>query len=187
MQERKPGNDRGRDWSETAASQGMPRITSKHQNLERGKGEFLPPAFRESIALLTPWFQTSGFQKSKRMNFCCFKPLRYKGSRKPIHQPHVKFVLLCFGVFFFHLFFRAPQAAYGSSQARGRIGAAAACLHHSQQPGIWAASATYTIAHGNARSLTHWVRTGIKPESSRILIGFITAEPHWELPKICVF
>ena len=33
--------------------------------------------------------------------------------------------------FFFFCLFRAVPAAYGSSQARGRIGAAAACLHHS--------------------------------------------------------
>ena len=38
-----------------------------------------------------------------------------------------------FGVFFFFslLFFRAAPVAYGSCQARGRIGAAAAGLHHS--------------------------------------------------------
>ena len=33
---------------------------------------------------------------------------------------------------------------------------------------IWAASATYTTAHGNARSLTHWARPGIEPTSSQI-------------------
>lgn len=42
--------------------------------------------------------------------------------------------------FFFFLLFRATPVAYGSSQARGRIGAAAAGLCHS---------------HSNARSLTH--------------------------------
>ena len=31
-----------------------------------------------------------------------------------------------------------------------------------QQCQIWAASGTYTIAHSNARSLTHWVRPGNK-------------------------
>ena len=46
--------------------------------------------------------------------------------------------------------FRAAPAAYGGSQFRGRIGAVAAGLHH-----IRAASAIYTRAHGNARSLTH--------------------------------
>ena len=33
--------------------------------------------------------------------------------------------------FFFFFFFRAAPAAYGGSQARGRIGAAAVGLHHS--------------------------------------------------------
>ena len=42
-----------------------------------------------------------------------------------------------FFLFFFLCLFRAVLAAYGNSQARGRIGAAAAGLHHS---------------HGNARS-----------------------------------
>ena len=34
-----------------------------------------------------------------------------------------------------------------------------------------AASATYTTAHGNAGSLTHWTRPGIKPTSLWILVG----------------
>ena len=41
---------------------------------------------------------------------------------------------------------------------------------------------TYTTAHGNTRSLTHWARPGIKPTSSWMLVGFVTAEPQWELP-----
>ena len=50
----------------------------------------------------------------------------------------------------------AALAAYGGSQARGRIGAVATSLRQSsQQRGIRAASATYTTAHGNAGSLTH--------------------------------
>ena len=39
----------------------------------------------------------------------------------------------------------------------------------------------YTIAHGNARSLIHWARSGIEPASSWILAGFIYAAPQWEL------
>ena len=41
----------------------------------------------------------------------------------------VVFLLLLFFLFWF--FFRATPVAYGSSQARGGIGAAAAGLHHS--------------------------------------------------------
>ena len=51
--------------------------------------------------------------------------------------------------------FRAAPMAYGCSQARGRIRATAASLHHShKQWGIQAASVTYTTARGYARSLT---------------------------------
>ena len=39
------------------------------------------------------------------------------------------------------------------------------------------ASVTHTTAYSNAGSLTHWARSGIKPASSRILVGFLTAEP----------
>ena len=54
---------------------------------------------------------------------------------------------------FFCLFFRVAPVAYGDSQARGQIGAAAAGLHHSsQQHGIQAVSATYTTVCGNAGS-----------------------------------
>ena len=44
--------------------------------------------------------------------------------------------------------------AYRSSQAKGRIRAVAASLHHSQHLRIRAASATYTTGHGNAGSST---------------------------------
>ena len=60
----------------------------------------------------------------------------------------------------------AAPAAYGSSRARGQIGAAAADLH---------------CSHSNARSLTHWARPGIEPVSSWILVGSVCAEPWWEL------
>ena len=45
-----------------------------------------------------------------------------------------------------------------------------------QQWQIWAMSATYTIADGNARSLTHWGRPGIEPTSSWVLTGLLD---HW--------
>ena len=76
--------------------------------------------------------------------------------------------------------------AYGGPQAKGRIWATAAILHHShsnvrselcQQCRIRA----YTAAHGSDGSLTHWVRPGIKPASSWILVRFVSAEPWWEL------
>ena len=68
-------------------------------------------------------------------------------------------------------------------------------LHHSHsnvgskphQRWIQATSSTYTAAHSNARSLTHWARPGIKPLSSWIIVRFISAEPRRELRKELVF
>ena len=89
----------------------------------------------------------------------------------------------------FFVCFRAAPMAYGSYQARGRIGAVAASLHHSsiltatatRQLRIQVLSVTYSTSHCNARSLTHWARPGIEPTSSWILVGFITTEPQQEL------
>ena len=74
---------------------------------------------------------------------------------------YILFYLLILILFYFLVFFRAAFAAYGCSQSRGQIGAAAACLHHS---------------HGNARSVTHWARPGIEPASLWMLARFLT---HW--------
>ena len=72
-------------------------------------------------------------------------------------QPIYLFIYLVF------LSFRASLVAYWGSQARGRIGAVAASLHHS---------------HSNSGSLTHWARPGIKPLSSWMLVGFVN---HWAM------
>ena len=50
-----------------------------------------------------------------------------------------------------------------------------------QQLRIWAMSVTYNTSHGNTRSLSHCLRPGIEPITSWILVGFISAEPQWEL------
>ena len=55
---------------------------------------------------------------------------------------------------FLFRFFRAAPAAYGGFQSRCQIGAVATGLRHSHSNAD-PASATYTTAHGNARSLTH--------------------------------
>ena len=57
----------------------------------------------------------------------------------------------------------ASCVAYGSSQARVQIRAAAASLCHSSQQ--------------------HWIlnpRPGIQPTSSWILVRFVSTEPQWE-------
>ena len=47
-----------------------------------------------------------------------------------------------------------------------------------QQRQIWAASVTYTTAHSNAGSLTHWMRPGIEPASSWTLHRFLPTKPQ---------
>ena len=92
--------------------------------------------------------------------------------------------------FYFFFSFYSYIAAYGRSQARAQTRAAAASLYHSHgnsrsEPHLWPIpqlTATYTIAH--TRSLTHWMRPGIKPASSWVLAGFVTVEPQGELLEI---
>ena len=89
----------------------------------------------------------------------------------------LKWQYIFFLSFFFLVFFyfRATPTVYGSSEARGQIGA------QPQQCQIQAVSVTYTTAHSMAESSTSWVRPGIKPTSSWMLVRFISAEPWWEL------
>jgi len=42
-------------------------------------------------------------------------------------------------------------------------------------------SVTYTTTHGSAGSLTHWVRPGIEPATSWLLVRFVSAVPQGEL------
>ena len=92
---------------------------------------------------------------------------------------------------FFFFLFRAALAEYGSSQARGWSGAKRSygCwpIPQPQQCRIWATSVIYTTAQGNTRSLTCWVRPGIKPASSWIRVGFVSAGPRWELLREQIF
>ena len=89
-------------------------------------------------------------------------------SSKPVYSFFFFFLFLVFLPFS-----RAAPTAYGGSQARGPIGAVHRPTPEPQQCGIWAASETYTTAHGNAGSLTHWLRPGIKPATSWVLVRFI--------------
>ena len=76
---------------------------------------------------------------------------------------------------FAYLFFYSLPAAYVISQARSWTGAAAVGLYHSysnaiSEPCLW----PQLLA--TLDPLTYWVRPGIEPASSWILVGFIT---HW--------
>ena len=48
----------------------------------------------------------------------------------------------------------------------------------------WSGSLAYAAAHSNTGSLTHCSRPGMEPLSSWILVGFLMAEPPWELPLL---
>ena len=94
-------------------------------------------------------------------------------------------VLLAQGPYFvffclFFSFFKATSIAYVDSQARGS-NQSYSCQPQPQQHGIWAISGTYITAHSNARSLTHWMRSGIEPSSSWILVRFIN---HWAMKEL---
>ena len=78
-------------------------------------------------------------------------------------------------IFFSFCLFRAEPLAYGSSQARGAGNQTCSCqpITQPQRHQIWATSATYITAYGNARSLSHWSGPGIQPTFSGILVRFI--------------
>ena len=120
--------------------------------------------------------------KEKKIHFQKYKKVEKKrNSSRKINTCMIHVHIFCY-IIYIHLPFNAAPTAYGASQGRGWIRAITASLHpshsntRSKPP-----SATYTTAHSNNRSLTHWARPGIKPASSWILVRFISTEPQWEL------
>ena len=93
-------------------------------------------------------------------------------SQPPQKCPWVSNISYFILFYFILLIFRATTTTYGSSQARGWIRAAAASLHPSHSN--LGSKPAYTTAHGNARSLTHWLRLGKEQVSSWMLVGFFT-------------
>ena len=90
-----------------------------------------------------------------------------------------------YGHFFF--LFRATPTAYGSSQMRGWISAAAAAadLRHSHtgsKSHLWT-----TLHFSNTRSLTRWVWSGIKPTSLWTLCLVLNMLSHRELLNFFFF
>ena len=63
---------RVRDQSDVVTSQGTPGIADSHQGPGKGKERFFPRAFRGSMALQTPKFQTFSLQNCDGIHFCCF-------------------------------------------------------------------------------------------------------------------
>ena len=87
------------------------------------------------------------------------------------------FMQSCLTFFFLFSFssFRAITMAYGGSQARSRIRATAANLHHSyrntrSKPRLWRTPQLMATPD----PLTHWTRLGIKHMSLWILVAFVT-------------
>ena len=75
------------------------------------------------------------------------------------------------------LLFRVALMAYGGSQTRGWIRAVAASLCHSHSN----TGSEPHLAHGNARSLTHWVRPVIEPATLWLLVRFVSTAPQQEI------
>ena len=87
-----------------------------------------------------------------------------------------------FFFFFFFCLFRASPTAHGGSQARSRIGAIAASIHHSHSNvGFRATSATYTTAHNNAGSFDPLSKARDWTCILWMLVRFISTEPLKEI------
>ena len=87
--------------------------------------------------------------------------------------------------FFFFFVFVGPHLPHMEVP---RPGSNQSCSHwptpEPQQCRIWAVSASYNTAQGNAGSLTHWAKPGIEPEIPWFPVGFISAAPQWELTNL---
>ena len=118
-----------------------------------------------------------------------YSKLKEYGVLLPLYTwPHQKFKTFCmlfFSFFFFFGLFAFSGAAscsiwkflgQGSNQSYSRWP-----VTEPQQRGIWAASATYTTALGNAGSLTHWARPWTVPATSWFLVRFVN---HWATKRI---
>ena len=91
----------------------------------------------------------------------------------------------CFGVLpFFFFFFFLVGGLYLWYMEVLRLGVESELIGQPtlqpQQLSIRVKSATYTTAHGNTRSLTHWLRPGIESASSWLLLRFISTVPQWK-------
>ena len=129
-------------------------------NLAWEKGLFYPPWETNLIFSLDSCYKVWLFSKSEEIIFFFLM------------------FLTSFSVFFFFfVLFKAAPTAHGGSQARGLQ--SHSCQPQPQQRQIWASSVTYTTAHGNARSLTHWARPGTEPTTSWFLVGCVSTAP-WQ-------
>ncbi|KAL0629763.1 UPF0764 protein C16orf89 [Plecturocebus cupreus] len=79
-------DDKGRDCSDAAASQGMPETAATHCSQEEAKKHF-PAGFRESVALSVPLFQTSALQNPESWGFTMLVRLVLNSRPQVIRPP----------------------------------------------------------------------------------------------------
>ena len=92
------------------------------------------------------------------------------------------FFFLSFFFFFFFFVFLGPHPWHMEVPRQGvQLEFQLPAYTTATECQIRATSATYTTAHGDTRSSTHWARPGIEPASLWILVRFVSAEPQWEL------
>ena len=95
-----------------------------------------------------------------------------------------------FGNFYPSIFFNLLTARCGVWKFPGQ-GSNQSCscwpMAEPWQSRIRAPSLNYTTAHGNTGSLIHWVKSGIEPTSSWILVGFVTLWATMGTPSVFNF
>ena len=158
-------------WKHLPSSSHYYWLTSKCQHLSNWTPALTSPPTNLSTTLqLTPEAPWQSLRFSSYPTYslfsdhCCFSRddcFSIMGFTCPLKN--AVYICSSFHFFLYFLLFRAAPVAYGSSQARGQIGVAAAGLCSS---------------HSNAGSLTHWARPGSEPTSLWIPVRFITTEPQ---------
>jgi len=92
------------------------------------------------------------------------------------------YFILFYNILFIFLFFRSSSAAYESSQVRGQIRVIALALTTAI-----AMPDPSQVCNLHYSSWQCWIfnplRSGIEPESSRMLVRVVITEPQWELQK----
>ena len=121
------------------------------------------------------WVQPYKLKKRKYFLHRCSLP---KDLSSKINVHFQRFIYVCMYLFIYFCLLSLHQWHVEVPRLGDLIRAVAAGLLP-QQHQIQVFSVTYTIAQGNARSLTHWARPGIKPATSRFLVRFIYAVPQW--------
>ena len=145
----------------------MTKVTWVHSVIVRGRRWFFPFTLEEVTTI-----------KEKTY-------LKWLSSYLHWYQTlHLKIYKDCIFLFlFFFFFFGLFRTALLTFSDQGSN---SSCSHQPtpqpQQRQVRAVSVTYTTAQGNARSLTYWVKSGIEPASSWMLVRFVAAEPRTVAP-----